>query len=375
MAFMNRWVTLKRKSHNNCFTIAKGLAIILMVVGHSGCPTELRKYIYSFHMPFFFICSGMFFTPLSTTNDLKSFIKKKIKRLYWPYIKWCIPFMLLHNFFYYINIYNDKFGFNGITSHLYYNQDYFVNSINILLKMNYPPQLLGGFWFLRYLLIGSIFVSIISFTTKTIKNDKRVIIVTFLSLLCGAIVFSYTNFTFFLFSATELLWSSTFYYCGYLMRNLKENRVMIMGCFFLFLIANIQPVVLEFLVVRGAKQMACMFISSITGTIILLYISKEIEKRLPYIKSFLYYAGNNTLEILGLHFISFKLVSLFIIYYRNLPIEHLAEFPIIIEYRTYWIFYTFFGVLLPLIITLLYTGIRFHIIEFVKNYETDNRDG
>lgn len=368
---MNSLANLKRKPYKNYYTIAKGLAIILMVIGHSGCPTELRKYIYSFHMPFFFICSGLFFTPLLTTIELKSFVIKKIKRLYWPYIKWCIPFMLLHNFFFYINFYNDKYGFNGIPSHLYSNKDYLIGIINTIIKMNYPPQLLGGFWFLRYLLIGSICVSLICYFTK---NNKRISIVAVLSLLCGAIVFSYINISFLLFSASELLWSSTFYYCGYLLKNLKENWIIVFGSFFLFFIVNTQPVVLEFLAVHGAKQMTYMFISSITGTIILLYLSKVIENRFSCIKSFLYYTGNHTLEILGLHFISFKLVSLYIIKKYNMPIEHLAEFPIILEYRTYWIVYSIIGVFLPLIITLLYAGIRFCFLEFASIYDTDNKE-
>lgn len=34
-------------------SVTKALCIILMVVGHSGCPTFLGEYIYQFHMPGF----------------------------------------------------------------------------------------------------------------------------------------------------------------------------------------------------------------------------------------------------------------------------------------------------------------------------------
>lgn len=43
-------------------TITKGLCIILMVIGHSGCPVLLSKFIYIFHMPVFFFFSGYFKT-------------------------------------------------------------------------------------------------------------------------------------------------------------------------------------------------------------------------------------------------------------------------------------------------------------------------
>ena len=38
--------------------IAKGLGIILMVLGHTSIPKFASDFIWSFHMPLFFIASG-----------------------------------------------------------------------------------------------------------------------------------------------------------------------------------------------------------------------------------------------------------------------------------------------------------------------------
>ena len=38
--------------------IAKGLGILLMVLGHSSVPVVVAKFIWAFHMPLFFIASG-----------------------------------------------------------------------------------------------------------------------------------------------------------------------------------------------------------------------------------------------------------------------------------------------------------------------------
>ena len=46
--------------HNNYITIAKAMGILLMVIGHSGCPQVLFRIIYLFHMPLFFFLSGIF---------------------------------------------------------------------------------------------------------------------------------------------------------------------------------------------------------------------------------------------------------------------------------------------------------------------------
>ena len=41
--------------------IAKGIGIILMVIGHANAPTTLKIWIYGFHMPLFFIIAGYTF--------------------------------------------------------------------------------------------------------------------------------------------------------------------------------------------------------------------------------------------------------------------------------------------------------------------------
>lgn len=71
--------------------IAKGIGIILMVVGHSSIPKFASDFIYSFHMPLFFIASGW------CTNWSKdrfcSFIKKKSTHLLIPFVLY--SFMVL----------------------------------------------------------------------------------------------------------------------------------------------------------------------------------------------------------------------------------------------------------------------------------------
>lgn len=62
---------------------AKGLAICLMVFGHCGYKGTVRDFIYTFHMPLFFILSGVFLgkKDLSFGESLK----KNSKRLLIPY--------------------------------------------------------------------------------------------------------------------------------------------------------------------------------------------------------------------------------------------------------------------------------------------------
>lgn len=80
---------------------AKGIAICLMVIGHSGYSGYLHQFIYAFHMPFFFLASGLFFKPTNQSGFKQNFIKS-FKQLIVPYIAMyimTIPFGLAFIYF------------------------------------------------------------------------------------------------------------------------------------------------------------------------------------------------------------------------------------------------------------------------------------
>lgn len=84
----------KRRSY---FDIAKGIGIILVVMGHLeyiSIPT--RYFIVSFHMPMFFVISGMLMYQTGEENkDWKSFLKGKLKRMGLPYLSYSILFLIV----------------------------------------------------------------------------------------------------------------------------------------------------------------------------------------------------------------------------------------------------------------------------------------
>ena len=68
-------------NRDNRIDVAKGLAIIFVVLGHAleapvACEQCLRNYIVSFHMAMFFFLSGWFFDVSSTEFKLRFLIKK-----------------------------------------------------------------------------------------------------------------------------------------------------------------------------------------------------------------------------------------------------------------------------------------------------------
>lgn len=67
---------------------AKGIGILLVLIGHSEYPsTNLITWISSFHMPLFFILSGILFAHTgAATKKTKPFLKKKLCSILVPYI-------------------------------------------------------------------------------------------------------------------------------------------------------------------------------------------------------------------------------------------------------------------------------------------------
>lgn len=69
--------------------IAKGMAIFLMVCGHTSIPLCASNWIWSFHMPLFFIVSGMLFSPDRYPSAM-AFVRKRCMSLLVPWISFTI---------------------------------------------------------------------------------------------------------------------------------------------------------------------------------------------------------------------------------------------------------------------------------------------
>ena len=99
------------------------------------------------------------------------------------------------------------------------------------------------------------------------------------------------------------------------------------------------------------------------GCYLVLVLAKIINKKKSYFKRIFILIGNNTLTIMALHFISFKIIHLTQIFIYNYPIKFLAFSPVIPKNIIYWwIPYTLIGVAIPLLIGILYDKIKHKII-------------
>lgn len=91
--------------------IAKAIAIFLVVLGHPRAVEDygtVERFLYAFHMPLFFMMSGIFLKQKSHYNmqTWKNFFKKNLLGLFVPYIIWAAIYMS----FTYINVGKVMYG-------------------------------------------------------------------------------------------------------------------------------------------------------------------------------------------------------------------------------------------------------------------------
>jgi fucose 4-O-acetylase-like acetyltransferase len=82
---------------NKTIDIAKGILILLVVLGHSGAP--FSKYIYWFHMPAFFMIAGFFAKDFATRKLAYSYLQQKLRQYLVLYISYFILLFLLKLFY------------------------------------------------------------------------------------------------------------------------------------------------------------------------------------------------------------------------------------------------------------------------------------
>ena len=354
------------KNNCNSITIAKAIGIILMVVGHSGCPQMLSKFIYLFHMPLFFFCSGIFFSELNGHKAAIQFLKKRIKGLYLPFVKWSVLFLLLHNLLMSVGVYNTSYGYEGGSS--YYTISEMAHKLTgILFTMHDYEELLGGFWFIRALFVSTILIVVFSLLLKSISKYKYEILCVFF-LIITIVIRRFAPDPEFWRDISMGALGAFFYLFGHISMRYScywHNKYGASICCVLLL--------LSFLYFKGEISMGCGYnkvlpfsISATSGTLLTLYVSNVIEERFSRLKNLFYYIGNHTLDILALHFLSFRVVSFVIVLLYNIDITHIAEHPVIndVDYLIYywWILYCVAGVILPLIVTYLYD----YLIRVIK---------
>lgn len=85
-----------------CYDIAKGIGIILVIICHiESIPLGIRSYLVTFHMPVFFVISGMLMhLTHEAKRPAKELILRKLKHILLPYFIFSLLFPFINIFYY-----------------------------------------------------------------------------------------------------------------------------------------------------------------------------------------------------------------------------------------------------------------------------------
>lgn len=341
------------KKRDNSVTIAKAIAIILMVMGHSGCPGSINHYLGMIIMPLFFFMSGYCFKEIYLEAP-KEYIQKRIKGVYWPYIKWGIFFLLITNLLVSSQILPESERIS--------NSQYPPIIGNILFSMKGVNSMLGGYWFLNSLFFGSLIFYLF-------KQTKINLLAQGIILLIATIILGYFktnihvwNFNWLNIFAAFFIWTGNYYKTIKL--NIHQNWLFIITSSLCIAIINI----FWYSSMTNCPSWGIPIYAAcaILGTLMIFGISFHIKDFNSRIIKFLIYTGGYTFNVLTWHFLSMKLITLLIIIIYNLPYSTLKDFPVIEKYSfpNWWIIYTIAGVLIPIAGTYIFHHIRSEIKFF-----------
>jgi len=142
--------------------VTKGFLMILVVIGHYPGQLDfpLGKYIYWFHMPAFFILSGLFFKPVIEKGLMKISIHKRFMQLIVPYLFFLVSITLIR--------YGIEIGSGNLDLSWYLNDLW-----TVAVGGRFARGAYGVFWFVTTLFFTYLFFL---WMTKYFSRTKQIII-------------------------------------------------------------------------------------------------------------------------------------------------------------------------------------------------------
>ena len=355
-------------NRNTVISISKGIAIILMVIAHAEAPGWLCKFIFEFHMPLFFITAGYFFS-LKYLNDEATFVKKRVKGLYLPFVKWSVIFLALHNLMFQIGILNETYGneMGGVT-HPYSWHQIQQNLWNIFTAMaGYDAFLCGAFWFFRGLFVASILYLIIykvldgSIHSEKWKKYIPYLICMIMLILCGWKSYERLKVITLVQGGYRDMMGCFFFGCGFIFRQYAESYQALIkryhAIFWTSIVFGVVVYLFSYYLTANMNwrssyvQFLSLPVPALLGFLMTYNISMLLDRKDCWIKRFLVYTGDHTLNIFIFHIVAYKIVSLVKIWYYGLDIQQIGCHMVIHEHSqedAFWILYTIAGVGIPL---------------------------
>lgn len=403
---------------NPSLNILKSLAIILVVMAHSCSPTYVSRLAYMLCVSLFFLASGYCFDTRYLTDEA-TYVKRRFKRLYIPFVKWSIFFLLLNHLWFYIGFLSEHYGnaAGGVTHPLTLHQGLQALWSIVFSMSGYDQFLAGAFWFFRALLVSSIAFLVGMKLLQTLRWFKDQHTRSALALAAIALImalwqtsdglkwtglaqggyrelmgtfflaagFAYRRFEDWLerpateaprFAAPEAASKQILLAvrCGNTLSKTAEAATRWLSAqplVSMLLTASIITLLVIFphptmgVKARSLADVCWLAISGVAGFSLFYNLSRMFHKIVPA-RPVLDYIGTNTLYIFIWHIFVFKFVSMIKVGVYDLPWAMVGSHPVVHAGKGewFWILYTLAGTAIPLAGIWLYRYCRTH-------YDTD----
>ena len=276
--------------------LAKGIAILLVIWGHTVTVPIIRAVIFSFHMPLFFILSE-FTTTLS--SDYVQFLKKAEK----SFKRLIIPALLIYLIRILIYV---THNFTSINWKLFIvekiNTLVYGSGVDVLLAGGVVPAF-GMMWFLLVLFTGRTLFDYIHLKLSKIGF----IVCVFISSVLGVIL---GHVQWLPFSFDIVLSVMPFFLCGFCLRKIydKADNIFVWYFFFVSFLIWAVSFYISFFVFGNYMEIAgrryplfpVCFITAISGTFFILSVSHFLCK-CKIISALMIYYGKNSLWLFFVH--------------------------------------------------------------------------
>ena len=268
--------------------MAKGFAIALMVFGHTFSTyqnTPIMVWIYSFHMPLFFLTTGVLYGIKEEKGANQRFkLKSKILTLLLPFFVWSTLYQL------FISILAILGGAPA--------------KVTLLSNMKVVIQLQGNaMWFLPAMFLSTFFFFL------TVRNRVLNIITSCLLFIAGIIVPDYNCYLSAILRAFIGAVFIAFGFYGYKFFT-KEVKNWQLVCLFVISLFTIFMNGLVSIASRNYNNPFLYVFNGCIGTLIIYQMAMRMRK-IKIISGILRYWGENSIKVLCLHSFVVQIIRLF----------------------------------------------------------------
>ncbi len=309
-------MNLKRQ---NWIDVARGIGIILVIIGHCHRPDIILKLIQAFHMPFFFILSGYLF---SLKDD--SFISNT-KKLARRYLK---PYFVLGITNYFIWLFIKYLQTENLSKIIELGQRYLLGLIYSRGTWYWMPNC-SPIWFLTAIFVACILFRII------IKQKASIQYILILLSLFGAFLLCRFEPFKLVWNIDSAIWAQPYMFLGYKIKQkeyiskITTSNIKTIVLTFVFLSIGLLAALFNPIDFVSMDSMICgnFILALVSSTSISIGILLFIKKYIPKC-NVLEIFGRNTIYILGFNYLAnFLTYQLWDVIFKgdNVPYEWIFQ--------------------------------------------------